>query len=79
VIEARIKAKGGVRAPSVEEVAMPKNASTNVVDFMSLLQKSIDNKQRTPAKKSAPGARSGSRSNTARPKATRRKRGRKKS
>lgn len=52
VIEARIKAKGGVRAPA-EEAAVPKNASTNVVDFMALLQKSIDSKQRTPAKKSA--------------------------
>jgi DNA end-binding protein Ku len=57
VIEARIKAKGGVRAPAAEEAAMPKNASTNVVDFMSLLQKSIKDNKRTPAKKSGPKAR----------------------
>ena len=56
VIEARIKAKGGVRAPSAEEVAMPKNAATNVVDFMSLLQKSIDTHQRTPARESGAAA-----------------------
>jgi len=56
VIEARIKAKGGVRAPAAEEAAMPKNASTNVVDFMSLLQKSIKDNKRTPAKKSGSAA-----------------------
>jgi DNA end-binding protein Ku len=60
VIEARIKAKGGVRAPSAEEVAMPKDASTNVVDFMSLLQKSIKDNKRTPAKKSGSAAKKGS-------------------
>lgn len=58
VIEARVKAKGGVRPPSEEETALPKNASTNVVDFMSLLKKSIDKQQRTPAKKSAASKRS---------------------
>jgi DNA end-binding protein Ku len=52
VINTRIKAKGGVRAPAAEAAAMPKNASTNVVDFMSLLQKSIKDNKRTPAKKS---------------------------
>jgi DNA end-binding protein Ku len=56
VIEARIKAKGGVRAPAAEEAAMPKNASTNVVDFMSLLQKSIKDNKRTPANKSGSAA-----------------------
>lgn len=72
VIEARIKAKGVVRAPT-EEAAMPKNASTNVVDFMSLLQKSIDSKQRTPAAKSGTTARSGSHRSSARRKASPRK------
>ncbi|MGH8126360.1 MAG: Ku protein [Rhodanobacteraceae bacterium] len=67
VIESRIKAEGGVRAPA-EEAAMPKNASTNVVDFMALLKKSIDDKQRTPAKKKAAsaGRRGGHRSGTRR-------------
>jgi DNA end-binding protein Ku len=38
-----------VRTPSAAETELPKNAATNVVDFMSLLKKSIDAKQRTPA------------------------------
>ena len=33
---------------------MEEGAATNVVDFMSLLQQSIDKNKRTPAKKSAP-------------------------
>lgn len=50
VIEKRIKAKGGtVRKPDEEE-SLHEDAATNVVDFMSLLQKSIDAKARTPAK-----------------------------
>jgi hypothetical protein len=32
---------------------MPENASTNVVDFMALLQKSLETKHRTPARKAA--------------------------
>jgi DNA end-binding protein Ku len=74
VIETRIKAKGGVRAPAAEEAAMPKNASTNVVDFMSLLQKSIKDNKRTPAEKSGPKARgSGHRSTAKRKSSTRKK------
>ena len=51
VIEERVKAQEGtVRAPAAaEETEMPKNAATNVVDFMSLLKKSIDSNKRTPA------------------------------
>lgn len=53
VIEKRVKAKGGkVRKPE-EEPQLHEDAATNVVDFMSLLQKSIDAKARTPAKKAA--------------------------
>jgi DNA end-binding protein Ku len=53
VIEKRIKAKGGkVRRP-LEEPALREDAATNVVDFMSLLQQSIDAKRRTPARKAA--------------------------
>ena len=49
VIEKRIKAKGGtVRKPDEDE-SLHEDATTNVVDFMSLLQKSIDAKKRTPA------------------------------
>jgi DNA end-binding protein Ku len=43
-----------VRTPAAAEAELPKNAATNVVDFMSLLQKSIDAKQRTPAAERAP-------------------------
>ncbi|MGN7833284.1 Ku protein [Pseudoxanthomonas sp. 22568] len=51
IIRKRIKSKGAtarVEAPEREE-----EAATNVVDFMALLQKSLADKKRTPAKKSA--------------------------
>ena len=55
VIEERVKAQEGtVRAPAAEEAEMPKNAATNVVDFMSLLKKSIDSNKRTPAAERSP-------------------------
>jgi DNA end-binding protein Ku len=80
VIETRIKAKGGVRAPSAEEVAMPKNASTNVVDFMSLLQKSIKDNKRTPAEKTGPAAKkAGGHRGSARRKSSTRKKAAKRS
>ncbi|MEO5559111.1 MAG: Ku protein [Dokdonella sp.] len=53
VIEKRMKQKGVLAAPEESEVHHPDNAATNVVDFMSLLKKSIDSKQRTPAEKRA--------------------------
>lgn len=52
VIEKRMKSKGALAAfeePEAEEA----EAATNVVNFMALLKKSIDTKQRTPAKKTA--------------------------
>jgi len=73
VIETRIKAKGGVRAPAAEEAAMPKNASTNVVDFMSLLQKSIRDNKRTPAKKASSKTRRSSHRDAAKRKVSARK------
>jgi len=52
VIDERMKAHGVVkRAP--EEPEAEEGTATNVVDFMALLQKSIDRNKRTPAKKSA--------------------------
>ncbi len=52
VLTKRIKEKGGTT--TVEDEPAPReDATTNVVDFMSLLQKSLDAKKRTPAKKSA--------------------------
>ncbi|MDQ3228152.1 MAG: Ku protein [Pseudomonadota bacterium] len=53
VIEKRIKADGVVRKPDESEADLGEDATTNVVDFMSLLQRSIDTKQRTPASKVA--------------------------
>ena len=49
VIEQRLKSKGVTTALEEEEPAHA-NAATNVVDFMALLKKSIEGKQRTPAK-----------------------------
>ena len=48
VIEKRMKSKGVVVTP--EEETTDENASTNVVDFMALLQQSLKSKRRTPAK-----------------------------
>jgi DNA end-binding protein Ku len=53
VIEKRMKSKGVVTTPSDEEAEPPENATTNVVDFMSLLQQSLASNKRTPAKKTA--------------------------
>lgn len=52
VLNKRIKTKGGTTQVEEEPVAH-EDASTNVVDFMALLQKSLDANKRTPAKKSA--------------------------
>jgi DNA end-binding protein Ku len=49
VIEARVHSRGGkVKVEEEEEAAA--DTATNVVDFMSLLKKSIDSNKRTPAK-----------------------------
>ncbi|QOW24806.1 Ku protein [Lysobacter sp. H23M47] len=48
VIAKRVKDRKVVERPE-EEPAVGEDAATNVVDFMSLLQKSIERKQRTPA------------------------------
>lgn len=53
VIKDRMKAHGVVKREA-EEPRVEEGAATNVVDFMSLLQQSIDKNKRTPAKKSAP-------------------------
>ncbi len=51
VIKERMKAHGVVKRDE-EEHEPSEGAATNVVDFMSLLQQSIDRNKRTPAKKS---------------------------
>jgi DNA end-binding protein Ku len=54
VIEKRLKSKGLVTPPSDEDEAEgSEDATTNVVDFMALLQKSLAENKRTPAKKAA--------------------------
>jgi DNA end-binding protein Ku len=53
VIEKRMQSKGVVTTDTEEEAEVPEDAATNVVDFMSLLQKSLASNKRTPAKKSA--------------------------
>jgi DNA end-binding protein Ku len=47
-----MKAHGVVKREE-EEPETGEGAATNVVDFMSLLQQSIDRNKRTPAKKAA--------------------------
>lgn len=54
VIEKRMKSKGVTRRIE-EEAEVPEDATTNVVDFVSLLRKSLASNKRTPARaKSAP-------------------------
>jgi DNA end-binding protein Ku len=53
VIEQRLKSKGVVTPTEDDESESPENASTNVVDFMALLQKSLASNKRTPARKAA--------------------------
>ena len=53
VIEKRLKSKGVVTPPEDDDAVTPENASTNVVDFMALLQKSLASNRRTSAKKTA--------------------------
>lgn len=52
VLRKRIKQKGGT-AKIEDEPALSEDAATNVVDFMSLLQKSLDANKRTPARAAA--------------------------
>ncbi len=75
IIKKRIKSKGNL-TKVVEEAAEHDDPSTNVVDFMSLLQKSLDSKKRTPATKAAPKATKAAKKSTAKTpakKATKRK------
>lgn len=52
IIKKRVKSKGKLAKLDDTEEA-PKDAATNVVDFMSLLEKSLASNKRTPAKKAA--------------------------
>lgn len=60
VIEKRLKSKGLVSNIEGKDDATDEAAATNVVDFMSLLQKSLASNKRTPAKsKAAPAKKAG--------------------
>lgn len=50
VIEKRIKTQGITKSVE-DDLSVPEHAATNVVDFMSLLKKSLSSNKRTPAKK----------------------------
>jgi DNA end-binding protein Ku len=53
VIEERMKSKGLVSHVDRDKDGDNETATTNVVDFMTLLQKSLASNKRTPAAKSA--------------------------
>ncbi|MGH8233752.1 MAG: Ku protein [Rhodanobacteraceae bacterium] len=59
VIEARVRSKGKKARVEEEEETTSGGSRANVVDFMSLLKKSIDSNRRTPAKKKTTGKKSG--------------------
>lgn len=75
VIDKRMKSKGAlasIEEPETEEA----EATTNVVDFMSLLKKSIEGKKRTPAKaaeKAKPSRRAAKKGKASKKSAARRK------
>jgi DNA end-binding protein Ku len=54
LIRKKMKARGAKASLPEEAPPAPENAATNVVDFMSLLKRSIAGKQRTPAAKKGP-------------------------
>ena len=58
VIERRMKRKGAV-VEREDEDASEQESSTNVVDFVALLQKSLESNKRTPARKHAAVAKKG--------------------
>jgi DNA end-binding protein Ku len=61
-VQARIKQKGSRRKiPQKPQEELPDNASTNVVDFMALLKKSLAENRRTPARRHPPSAKPRSR------------------
>jgi len=51
IIKKRIKAKGATTKIVEHEAESHEDAATNVVDFIALLQKSLESNRRTPAKK----------------------------
>lgn len=61
-VQARIRQKGSHRKiPQKPQEELPDNASTNVVDFMALLKKSLAENKRTPPRRRSPPAKTRSR------------------
>jgi DNA end-binding protein Ku len=56
VIKKRLKTKGAIASNVDKKSDVDEDATTNVVDFMSLLQKSLASNKRTPAKASKAAA-----------------------
>lgn len=70
VIDKRLKSKGVATVEESADEAPPENASTNVVDFMALLKKSLDTNKRTPAKSAGSGTTKATRKAASKKKAT---------
>ena len=64
IIRKRLKAKGATTR-IIDEHAEPEDATTNVVDFMALLQKSLEENKRTPAGKRKPAKKAAPRKSAA--------------
>ncbi len=67
VIEKRLKQKGVVEARDESEADVPEDATTNVVDFMALLRKSIESNKRTPAGRKTAATKRGAKKARAKP------------
>lgn len=78
VIEKRMKSKG-VTKTIEEEPELPENATTNVVDFMALLRKSLASNKRTPAKSKTTGGTKKTTGSKSKPRATKKTVGKKRS
>jgi DNA end-binding protein Ku len=63
-IEKRMKSKGVVKAPEEEA---PEEATTNIVDFMDLLKKSLASNKRTPASAKRASKKTAAKSGTRKP------------
>ena len=64
IIRKRLKAKGATTR-IIDEHTEPEDATTNVVDFMALLQKSLEENKRTPAGKRKPAKKAAPRKSAA--------------
>lgn len=71
IIKKRIKAKGATTRIIEAEPIEHEDPATNVVDFMALLQKSLDSNRRTPAARKAPARKAGRKATSKATKVTR--------